>query len=331
MTDPAAPAEATAPPAAPLLECVPNVSEGRSAAALAALERRLGAVPGLRFLDLAPDPDHHRSVVTLAGTAEVLRDGVLALFDWAKEHVDLRLHRGVHPRIGAVDVVPFVPLAGAAMADAVAAAETTAAAVAKAHDIPVYLYEEAARRPERRLLADIRRGQFEGFPAKIAQPEWAPDFGPRKVHPQLGVTVVGARFFLLAVNARLATSDVTTARAIARAVREASGGLPGVRALGLYLESRGCAQVSMNLVDFRRTSLIDLLAKVESEARAHGTEVTATELVGLAPAAALLEPLRLLLRSDALGQRQIVEWRLLEEESRTTSLGQPLPANRESR
>jgi glutamate formiminotransferase len=295
---------------------VPNVSEGRNLDTLAALERRLRAIAGLRLLDLAPDRDHNRSVVTLAGTADALRDGVLALFAWAAEHVDLRNHRGVHPRVGAVDVVPFVPLAGSTMADAVAAAESTAAAVAEAFDLPVYLYEQAARRPERRLLADIRRGQFEGFPEKIAQPDWAPDFGPRRVHPQLGVTVVGARFFLLAVNARLATTDVTTARAVARAVREATGGLPGVRALGLYLESRGCAQVSMNLVDFRRTSLVALLARVEAEARAQGTEVTATELVGLAPAAALLEPLRALLRTDALSAKQIVEWRLLEEESR---------------
>ncbi|HEV8631061.1 MAG TPA: glutamate formimidoyltransferase, partial [Thermoanaerobaculia bacterium] len=225
----------------PLLECVPNVSEGRSPAALRALERTLAAVPGLHLLDLAPDPDHHRSVVTLAGRAPALRDGVLALFGWAAEHVDLRRHRGVHPRVGAVDVVPFVPLAGATMADAVAAAVDTAAAVAERFALPVYLYEEAARSPQRRLLSDIRRGQFEGFAAKIAQPEWAPDFGPARVHESLGVTVVGARFFLLAVNARLATSDVTVARAIAHAVREATGGLPGVRALGLYLDSRGCA------------------------------------------------------------------------------------------
>lgn len=302
-------------PTTPLLECVPNVSEGRRGPVLAALERSLAAVPGVRLLDLSSDPDHHRSVVTLAGTAGELRAGVLALFAWAAEHLDLRAHRGVHPRVGAIDVVPFVPLAGATMADAVAAAESTAAAIAEHFDLPVYLYEEAARRPERRLLADIRRGQFEGFPAKIALPEWAPDFGPARVHPSLGVTVVGARFFLLAVNARLATADVTAARAVARAVREATGGLPGVRALGLFLASRGCAQVSMNLVDFRRTSLVELLARVEAEAKAQGTEVVATELVGLAPAAALLEPLRALLRTDALGTRQIVEWRLLEVEA----------------
>lgn len=303
-------------PSRPLLECVPNVSEGRRPHVLAALERSLTAVPGLRVLDLSSDPDHHRTVLTMAGTAEELRSGVLALYTWAAEHVDLRSHRGVHPRVGAVDVVPFVPLAGATMADAVAAAVSTAAAVADHFDLPVYLYEEAARTPQRRLLADIRRGQFEGFPAKIALPEWAPDFGPARVHPSLGVTVVGARFFLLAVNARLATADVTAARAVARAVREKDGGLPGVRALGLLLESRGCAQVSMNLVDFRRTSLVELLARVEAEAKAQGTEVVATELVGLAPAAALLEPLRSLLRTDVLGPGQIVEWRLLEAEAR---------------
>jgi glutamate formiminotransferase len=301
--------------AGPLLECVPNVSEGRDGRALAELERRLRGVPGLRLLDRSSDGDHHRTVVTLAGRPGPLRDGILELFAWAADHVDLRAHRGVHPRVGAVDVVPFVPLAGATMADAVAAAEASAQAVAARFGLPVYLYEAAARAPERRLLADIRRGQFEGFPAKIAQPGWAPDFGPARVHERLGVSVFGARFFLIAVNARLATADVAAAKAIARAVREATGGLPGVRALGLLLESRGCAQVSMNLVDYRKTSLFDLLARVEAEARALGTEVVATELIGLVPAAALLDPLRALLKSDALGTGQIVEWRLVEEES----------------
>src|ERR1044072_3324506 len=168
MTEPTGPLTASGA----MLECVPNVSEGRNGEALRELERRLAAVAGLRLLDLAPDGDLHRSGVTLAGTAEVLREGMLATFEWAQEHVDLRTHRGVHPRVGAVDVVPFVPLAGATMADAVAPAEGPAAAIAEAFDLPVYLYEEAARRPDRRLLADIRRGQFEGVSAKIAEPEW---------------------------------------------------------------------------------------------------------------------------------------------------------------
>jgi glutamate formiminotransferase len=313
MTAPAGPSTPTAPP---LLECVPNVSEGRNRPALAALAERLSGVAGLRLLDLSSDPDHNRSVVTLAGRATPLREGMLAMFAWADERLDLRSHRGVHPRVGAVDVVPFVPLAGATMADAVAAAEATAAEIAARFELPVYLYEQAARSPMRRLLADIRRGQFEGFPDKIALPDWAPDFGPSRVHPRLGVTVVGARFFLIAVNARLATADASVAKQIARAVREATGGLPGVRALGLLLESRGCAQVSMNLVDYRRTSLLDLLARVGAEARARGTEVVATELVGLAPADALLGPLRAQLASDQLDGRKLVEWRLLEEELR---------------
>jgi glutamate formiminotransferase / 5-formyltetrahydrofolate cyclo-ligase len=311
-----APEPPSGPFAPPLLECVPNVSEGRDRAALADLAGRLSGIPGLRLLDLSSDPDHNRSVVTLAGHPAPLREGVLAMFAWAGERLDLRSHRGVHPRVGAIDVVPFVPLAGATMADAVAAAETTAAEIAARFELPVYLYEQAARSPMRRLLADIRRGQFEGFPDKIALPDWAPDFGPSRVHPRLGVNVVGARFFLIAVNARLATADASVAKAIARAVREATGGLHGVRALGLLLESKGCAQVSMNLVDYRRTSLLDLLVRVGAEARAQGTEVIGTELVGLAPAEAVLGPLRSMIACDELGGNKLVEWRLLEEELR---------------
>jgi glutamate formiminotransferase len=296
----------------PLLECVPNVSEGRSREALHALAAAMRAVPGARLLDLAPDADHHRTVVTLAGDAGALREAVLSLFAWAARWIDLRRHRGVHPRIGAVDVVPFVPLAGATVEQAVAAARDTAAAVADRFGLPVFLYEEAASRPERRRLADVRRGELEGLAERLAGPDWAPDFGPAMLHPQLGATVVGARFFLLAVNALLSTADVAVARDIARAVREASGGLPGVRALGLLLPSRGCAQVSMNLVDFRRTSLTQLLLRVAAEAARRGCEVAATELVGLAPAEALLGPLRDELRCPELGLHKILEHRLAE-------------------
>ena len=301
---------------APLLECVPNVSEGRSREALDALAAAMRSVPGVHLLDLAPDADHHRTVVTLAGDAAALREAVLGLFAWADRWVDLRRHRGVHPRIGAVDVVPFVPLAGATVEQAVTAARDTAAAVAERFALPVFLYEEAASRPARRRLADVRRGELEGLAARLADEEWRPDFGPAALHPRLGATVVGARFFLLAVNALLATADVAVARAIARAVREASGGLPGVRALGLLLPSRGRAQVSMNLVDFRRTSLPDLLARVAAEAAARGTEVVSTELVGLAPAEALLAPLRASLRNPELGLHKLLEHRILDERLR---------------
>jgi glutamate formiminotransferase len=302
--------------APPLLECVPNVSEGRSREALEALAAAMRGVRGAHLLDLAPDADHHRTVVTLAGGADALREAVLALFGWADRWVDLRRHRGVHPRIGAVDVVPFVPLAGATLEQAVAAARETAAAVAERFALPVFLYEEAASRPARRRLADLRRGELDGLAERLAEEEWRPDFGPAALHPRLGATVVGARFFLLAVNALLATAEVAVAREIARAVREASGGLPGVRALGLLLPSQGRAQVSMNLVDFRKTSLADLLARVAAEAAARGTEVVSTELVGLAPAEALLGPLRDSLRNPELGLHKLLEHRLVDERLR---------------
>jgi glutamate formiminotransferase / 5-formyltetrahydrofolate cyclo-ligase len=305
------------PPApAPLLECVPTLSEGRRREALDELPQVLAAQPGTRLLDLSSDPDHNRTVATLAGTAAALSEAVLALGAWAERWIDLRRHQGVHPRVGALDVVPFVPLAGATMADAVAAARATAGVLADRFGLPVYLYEAAATRPERRRLADVRRGQFEGFAERLADAAWQPDFGPAAVHPRLGVSVVGARDFLVAVNAELASADVEVARGIARAVREAGGGLPGVRALGLHLASRGRAQVSMNLVDFRRTSLLALLARVESEARVRGTAVVATEIVGLAPAAALFGPLAERLGCPELGAGKLVEWRLLEEELR---------------
>jgi glutamate formiminotransferase len=302
--------------APPLLECVPNVSEGRSREALEALAASMRAVRGAHLLDLAPDADHHRTVVTLAGGADALREAVLALFAWADRWIDLRRHRGVHPRIGAVDVVPFVPLAGATLEQAIAAARETATAVAERFALPVFLYEEAASRPARRRLADLRRGELDGLAERLAEEEWRPDFGPAALHPRLGATVVGARFYLLAVNALLATAEVAVAREIARAVREASGGLPGVRALGLLLPSQGRAQVSMNLVDFRKTSLADLLARVAAEAAARGTEVVATELVGLAPAEALLGPLRESLRNPELGLHKLLEHRLVDERLR---------------
>jgi glutamate formiminotransferase / 5-formyltetrahydrofolate cyclo-ligase len=269
-----------------VLECVPNVSEGRRPGVVARLAAAASSPPGVQLLDVSSDPDHNRSVLTLAGDAEGLVQGLLALYEVALAEIDLRTHAGVHPRIGAVDVVPFVPLGDTPMAAAVAAAERLAWEVARRFDLPVYLYERAARVPERAALAVLRRGQFEGFAAKLAEPQWAPDFGPARVHPTAGVTVIGARFFLIAFNAVLDTADVAVARAIARRVRESGGGLPAVRAMGVYLASRGRAQVSMNLVDFRRTPVLQVLERVRAEAAALGARVVEGELIGLMPAAA---------------------------------------------
>ncbi|HEX3127622.1 MAG TPA: glutamate formimidoyltransferase [Thermoanaerobaculia bacterium] len=270
-------------PPMPPIQCVPNVSEGRRPEVVARLVDAVTSVPGVRLLDVSSDPDHNRSVLTLAGTAGDLRAGLLALYAAALREIDLTRHEGVHPRVGAVDVVPFVPLGDTPMEEAVAAAGTLAAEVADRFGLPVYLYEKAARRPERRLLADIRRGGFEGLPARMADPAWAPDFGPDRPHPTAGATVIGARFFLIAFNAVLDTPDVAIARAIAKRVRESGGGLPAVRAMGVHLASRGRAQVSMNLVDFRRTSVLTALNRVRQEAEALGARVTETELIGLMP------------------------------------------------
>jgi glutamate formiminotransferase len=296
-----------------LLECVPNLSEGRRAEVVARLAAAASA-PGVRLLDVSSDPDHNRSVLTLAGEPADLIGGLLALYEAALAAIDLRRHEGVHPRIGAVDVVPFVPLGDAPMALAAATARRLAAEVGRRFELPVYLYEEAAARPERRSLASIRRGGFAGLASKLADPLWAPDHGPARPHPSAGATVIGARFFLIACNVLLDTADAAVARAVAGAVREAGGGLPAVRALGLYLASRGCAQVSMNLTDFRRTSLSRALDRVREEAAARGARVVASELVGLLPQQAALDAAR-----DALQLPSLVPGQLLEERLRATA------------
>jgi glutamate formiminotransferase len=265
----------------PLLECVPNISEGRRLDVVERLAR--AATPaGVRLLDLTSDPDHNRSVLTLAGEADALLAGMLALFE-AAAVIDLRQHSGVHPRIGAVDVVPFVPLAGSTMDEAVTTARQLAPLVAERFALPVYLYEHAARRDDRRALPQIRRGGFEGLAEKMRSPGGVPDFGPAQPHPTSGATVIGARFFLIAFNVLLATADVGVARRLARSVRESSGGLPAVRALGVWLASRGCAQVSLNLLDYRQTSPLTALRHIQAEAERVGVTVRATELVGLMP------------------------------------------------
>ncbi len=295
--------------AVPALECVPNVSEGRRPAVVARLAAAVAA-PGVRLLDVSSDPDHNRSVLTLAGEPDDLVAGLLALYEAALAAIDLRQHQGVHPRIGAVDVVPFVPLGETPMALAVATARRLAAEVGRRFALPVFLYEEAAARPERRALASIRRGGFEGLPRKLADPLWAPDHGPALPHPGAGATVIGARFFLIACNALLDTADAAVARAVAGAVREAGGGLPAVRALGFYLASRGRAQVSMNLTDFRRTSLARAIGRVRDEAAARGVTVIASEIVGLVPQQAALDAARDALQLPALGPGQLLEERL---------------------
>ena len=294
----------------PVLECVPNISEGRDLAAVARIADAVALVPGVRVLDRHSDAVHHRSVLTLVGAAAPLRAAVLALFEATLTEVDVSAHHGAHPRIGAVDVVPFVPLTGATMADAVAAARTTAAEVAARFGVPVFLYEAAATRAERRALQDVRRGQFEGLAAKLRRPEWQPDFGPAVPHPRLGAVAIGARGLLVAYNINLATTRLDVATRIAAVVRESSGGLPCVKAMGLALPDRGLVQVSMNLTDIDRTSIADVFEAVSREAARAGVEVLESEVVGLVPARALLGAATRFLRLPQFGADRLLETRL---------------------
>jgi glutamate formiminotransferase / 5-formyltetrahydrofolate cyclo-ligase len=273
-----------------MIECVPNVSEGRDASTIGAIGAAIRDTPGVHLLNVHSDPDHNRSVFTFAADeGGPLREAVLRMYAVAVERIDLRAHRGAHPRAGAIDVVPFVPLEGATMEECVALATDTGRAIAERFGIPVYLYEHAATSDHRRELPAIRSGQFEGFPQKMLDARWQPDFGPGTIHPSAGVSIVGARVPLIAFNVQLGTTRVDVAHACARAVRGISGGLRFVRALPIELTSRGLVQVSMNLLDFRRTPVHRAFSVVKDEAERHGVAVVSSEIVGLIPAEAMYE------------------------------------------
>jgi glutamate formiminotransferase len=269
-----------------VLESVPNVSEGRDRRVLARLADAVAGVPGARLADIHTDPDHHRSVFTILGGPGPVVAAVLALADAVFASVDMRVHRGVHRRIGALDVVPFVPLSGLAMADAVACAHEVGRALAERHAVPVYFYGAAATNPARRALHRVRAGEYEGLAARLVDAAWLPDAGPARFDPLKGATAVGARDVLVAYNVWLDTGDLAVARDIARAVRESSGGLPALQAIGVPLAQHGLVQVSMNLLDYRVTSLARAFDAVSVEARRHGVGIERGELVGLAPRAA---------------------------------------------
>jgi len=271
-----------------LVECVPNFSEGRDEARVRAIADAISSVPGAVLLDLEMDPDHHRSVITFVAPPEAAVEAALAGAAKAVELIDLNTHRGAHPRIGALDVLPFVPLAGVSMEDCVHLAERAAAELWKRLRIPCYLYEAAAKRPERVQLENIRRGQFEALREEMGKnPERDPDVGEPVLHPTAGATAVGARKFLIAYNILLRTPDVEIAKQIARAVRFSSGGYRYVKAMGVELASRGMAQVSMNLTDFESTPVHRVFETVKREAERFGVAVAESEIVGLVPKKAL--------------------------------------------
>jgi len=294
----------------PIIESIPNVSEGRRADVVERLASAIRDTPGVRLLDHSADASHNRSVFTLAGDAGAVKAATLALFAVALETIDLRRHRGEHPRLGAVDVVPFVPIEGVTMADCVALARDVGAAVAERYQVPVFLYEEASANPARKNLEDIRRGEFEGLAAKMASAGWSPDFGPATPHAAAGASVIGARMPLIAYNVNLATDRLDVAKKIAAAIRHSSGGLRYVKAMGIRLDDRNLAQVSMNLTNYEKTPVFRVFEMVKREAARYGVAILESEVVGLVPSAALVHSAEFYLQLERFTEDQILEKKL---------------------
>ena len=291
-----------------LIECVPNFSEGRRPEVLEEICRAISQIDGVTLLDRSRDETHNRSVVTFAGSAEPVVRAATAAVGRALELIDMEHHAGAHPRIGAVDVIPFVPLGTTRIEECVDLARRFAEQIAQRFELPVYLYGEAALRPERRRLADVRRGEYETLREELGiNPERDPDFGPSRLHPRGGAVAVGARKPLIAFNVNLATDDLVLAKKIAHAIRESSGGLPAVQAMAVLLDEPRLAQVSMNLVDWQRTGIVDVVRVIRRMAQEAGTEIDHCELIGLAPAGALLD-----VAADALGLRGFTPDQALE-------------------
>ena len=298
-----------------LIECVPNFSEGARPDIVEAIVAKVRAESSARVLDLQSDASHNRSVLTLAGDPDSLFKAVLALVGACLTVIDLRTHRGEHPRMGAVDVIPFIPLEGATIKDCVALAHRVGEAIAKAHNVPVFLYEDAASAPHRKGLEDIRRGQFEGLAAKLKDPQWQPDFGPSEPHPSFGAVVVGARMPLIAFNVNLNTDDVEVAKKIAKGVRHSTGGYRFVKAMGLIVDINGrkVAQVSMNMTDFTKTPLFRVMETIRNEAARYGVAISGSEIVGLVPTQALIDSAEHYLQLTGFSNAQVLETRLRSE------------------
>lgn len=294
-----------------LVECVPNFSEGRRREVVDELASVVSSVAGAILLDSEMDADHNRSVLTFAGEPEAVLEAAVRVTAKAAERIDLNAHQGEHPRMGATDVVPFVPVEGMTLDDCAALSREAGRRIGEELGIPVFLYEAAATRPDRVTLADVRRGEFEGLRDLIGRdPARAPDFGPNRIHPTAGATAVGARKFLVAFNANLNTSDVRVAKAIAAAIRERSGGLKNVRALGFSIEGGRRAQVSMNLVDVEATPIHRVLALVRDEAARRGASISGCEVVGLIPEFAMLDAATHALQLEGFRRDQVLELRL---------------------
>jgi glutamate formiminotransferase len=296
-----------------LLECVPNISEGRDQEKIAFIAEEVRKQNKVKLLDCSSDRDHDRSVFTFIGEPEAVKDAALSLAMKALDLIDMKKHRGDHPRLGAVDVVPFIPIQGVEMEEAVQIAREFGRGLGK-RGIPVFFYEEAATRPERKDLPSFRKGEYEGLAEKLKDPEWKPDEGPDQFNPKSGATVVGARFPLVAFNVNLKTKDISLAKEIARKVRFKDGGFPHVRAIGVDLKEKGMVQVSMNLTHYRVTNIPEVYEFIKKEAMGKGIEIEGSEIVGLIPLGVLEGVARYYLGCQPFSVRQVIEQRILEFE-----------------
>lgn len=297
---------------AKIVECVPNISEGRNTAVIEAVIDVIRATAGVSLLDYSSDPSHNRTVITFLGCPEGVAEAAVGVAKKAAELIDLTKHEGEHPRMGAVDVIPFIPIKEMTSEDCVALSKTVAERVWKEAGMPVFLYEDSASAPHRQNLASIRKGQFEGMAEKVLLPEWEPDFGGRTIHPTAGVVAVGARMPLVAFNINLSTPDVEIASKIAKIIRRSSGGFDCVKALGVMLEERNTAQVSINMTNFHKTPLYRVLELVKAEARRYGVHVIGTEIIGLTPMQALIDSAEYYLQIESFDfDKQVLENHIL--------------------
>jgi glutamate formiminotransferase len=293
-----------------LLECIPNISEGRDQDKIASMTEEVKKHKRVRLLDVSPDKDHHRSVFTFIGDPEAIKDAAFSLTMKALDLIDMRGHKGGHPRLGAVDVVPFVPIQGVSMEEAIQIAHEFGKGLGK-RGIPVFFYEEAATQPERKDLPSIRKGEYEGLEEKLKDPKWKPDEGPDRFNPKSGATVVGARFPLVAYNVNLKTKDLALAKEIAKKVRFKDGGFPHVRAMGVDLKNKGMVQVSMNLTNYRVTNIPKVYEFIKEEALKKGIELEGSEIVGLIPLGVLEDIIQHYIKCPQFSSSQVIEKHIL--------------------
>lgn len=295
-----------------IVECVPNFSEGRNKEVIETIVEEARKIKGVKLLDYSSDEDHNRTVVTIVGDPENIKEAAFNLAKRASELIDMTVHKGGHPRMGATDVMPFIPVSDVTMAECVDIAKEVGRRIGSELGIPVYLYEDAASADYRKNLADVRKGQYEGFFEKIKQPEWKPDFGPSEMNAKSGATAVGARVPLVAFNVNLGTSNIEIADKIAKTVRFLGGGLRFVKAMGVRLEERNIVQVSMNLVNYEKTAVYRAYEMVKMEAQRYGVPVVGTEVIGLLPMKALIDCAEYYLQIEDFSTEQILEKRIVD-------------------